>query len=97
MRIIDWSSDVCSSDLEPEWSARRTPRTGVNQERSSGHLAGLRQIHQVEQRRRDIGKPAVLQRLHTLCIAREDDRDKVARMGGMRLARFRVAQLLDIR
>src|SRR3546814_17547224 len=25
MRISDWSSDVCSSDLRPEWSGRARP------------------------------------------------------------------------
>src|SRR3546814_8777105 len=28
MRIIDWSSDVCSSDL-PYWSAAEVARTGI--------------------------------------------------------------------
>src|SRR3546814_10493549 len=45
MRISDWSSDVCSSDLDRDlghkpWRAQRSPRGGARQAREMRGLSG---------------------------------------------------------
>src|SRR3546814_17331427 len=38
MRISDWSSDVCSSDLEREWDKRRVAGPGGDRDRGKRRL-----------------------------------------------------------
>src|SRR3546814_13726890 len=74
MRISDWSSDVCSSDLRPVDLHRQRPRQGVDQfDRGWNHigrhlraneilevlLARLRPLDDLDHRDRDLAEPAV--------------------------------------
>src|SRR3546814_5124168 len=63
MRIIDWSSDLCSSDLLPiPTVARQTPNHVHNQENHRNRCAGHER--DVAPRMRRLGVVAVLELVH---------------------------------
>src|SRR5262249_39807577 len=65
------------------------------QERCAGHLLGLRQIHQLEQRRRDIGEAAFADQ-GAVARAREHQRHRVRGVRGVRATGFGIAHHLAI-
>src|SRR3546814_14235781 len=67
MRISDWSSDVCSSDLEALWRSRRcprgTPRISRRQARLSRRGPRLAPRHALPELSRAFPLPAVPRRI----------------------------------
>src|SRR3546814_9549548 len=70
MRISDWSSDVCSSDLEKEVRAASVALEGVQQEA----VAGQRTVLDILNAEQDVSDAQVLlaQARHDLALARFD-------------------------
>src|SRR3546814_6987987 len=91
MRISDWSSDVCSSDLETE-AQRRLRREGRNQRvlaqpplKDRDQPARQRQDHQPQQHRPFViaPRPRDLEdhRLQAVAVARDEFRSEERRVG----------------
>src|SRR3546814_15183337 len=76
MRISDWSSDVCSSDLQA-WRARHRPDPrqgfGVAVERLAAGRIGFEAHREARQAVR-IGQPPWLRRVGDIAVAEQDHR-----------------------
>src|SRR3546814_13264285 len=78
MRISDWSSDVCSSDLEKEVRAASVALEGVQQEA----VAGQRTVLDILNAEQDVSDAQVLlaQARHDLALARFDVLEAIGRL-----------------
>ena len=65
------------------------------QQRMARHLFGLRQFHQLEQRRRNVGKPAFGDE-SAIARAKQHERHRIRRVRGVRCASVRIAHQFAI-